>query len=404
MGVLEKIKEIELEMSRTQKNKATEYHLGQLKAKLAKLRTSLLEPAKGSSGEGVGFDVSRYGHGRVALIGFPSVGKSTLLSTLTGTDSEAAAYEFTTLTCIPGVIHYNDSKIQLLDLPGIIEGASEGKGRGRQVIAVAKSSDLIMMVLDASKHESDNHRQILTRELEACGLRLNKTPPQIYFKKKKSGGVTFNSTVPLTKIDEKMVNQILYEYKLHHCELLFREDVTVDDLIDTIEGNRKYIRCLYVYNKADIISLEEVDALMRTPNSVAISCYMKLGLEYLMERVWDAMGLVRVYTKKAGHKPDFSQPIILSEDRGGTQVEHFCIQLHRDLAKQLAYASVWGTSSKHYPQRCGAPHQLEDEDVVQVVKKKKVQTDNSELRGRFRCTSDEPKRIADRVKKAALKT
>eukprot|EP00976_Prorocentrum_cordatum_P041359 839119-Prorocentrum_minimum.AAC.2 len=72
-------------------------------------------------------------HGRVALIGFPSVGKSTLLSTLTKTESEAAAYEFTTLTCIPGVIHYKDSKIQLLDLPGIIEGASEGKGRGRQV-------------------------------------------------------------------------------------------------------------------------------------------------------------------------------------------------------------------------------------------------------------------------------
>lgn len=65
--------------------------------------------------------------------GFPSVGKSSLLTELTGTNSEAAAYEFTTLTCIPGVIHYNDAKIQLLDLPGIIEGAAEGKGRGRQV-------------------------------------------------------------------------------------------------------------------------------------------------------------------------------------------------------------------------------------------------------------------------------
>jgi ribosome-interacting GTPase 1 len=112
-------------------------------------------------------------------------------------------------------------------------------------------------------------------------------------------------------------------------QLLFRGDYTVDDLIDTIEGNRKYVRCIYAYNKADIISLEEVDALARQPHSVCISCYMSLGLEYLLERVWDAMGLVRVYTKKVGCKPDFAEPVILSADRGGTTVENFCNHLHR---------------------------------------------------------------------------
>ena len=68
-------------------------------------------------------------------VGFPSVGKSTLLTTLAGVYSEVAAYEFTTLTTVPGVIRYKGAKIQLLDLPGIIEGAKDGKGRGRQVIA-----------------------------------------------------------------------------------------------------------------------------------------------------------------------------------------------------------------------------------------------------------------------------
>lgn len=104
MGVMERIKEIEAEMARTQKNKATSYHLGTLKAKLAKLRSELfLEQQGGSSGGSAeGFSVARNGDARVALIGFPSVGKSSLLSQLTETESAAASFEFTTLTCIPG--------------------------------------------------------------------------------------------------------------------------------------------------------------------------------------------------------------------------------------------------------------------------------------------------------------
>lgn len=72
--------------------------------------------------------------------------QSTLLSTLTHTESEAASYEFTTLTCIPGVIEYKDANIQLLDLPGIIEGASQGKGRGRQVNSYWDFKILIWMI------------------------------------------------------------------------------------------------------------------------------------------------------------------------------------------------------------------------------------------------------------------
>ena len=410
MGILEKIKDIELEMSRTQKNKATEGHLGILKSKLAKLRTQLLAPAKSGGGEGEGFEVSKYGHGRVALIGFPSVGKSTLLTLATGTESEAAAYEFTTLTCIPGVIHYNDAKIQLLDLPGIIEGASEGRGRGRQVIAVAKSADQILMVLDATKSEAANaryrHKEILTRELEAVGLRLNRTPPRVYLKQKHSGGVQISNTVPggLTKMSESTATKILAEYKIHHCELLFREDVDADQLIDVLEGNRKYVRCLYVYNKTDALTIEEVDQLSRRPDSVCISCHLELGLDQMLERMWDAMGLVRVYTKKTGARPDFDEPVVLADHRGGRSVRHFCAQIHNTLAKTLKYAQVWGTSAKYMGQRVGLKHALEDEDVVQIVKDE-TKLDPDALKGRFSTTKkNDPDRIADRVKKAKLKT
>lgn len=177
------------------------------------------------------------------------------------------------------VLLQQGANIQLLDLPGIIEGASQGKGRGRQVISVARTADLVIIMLDATK--SEVHRPLLEKELESVGIRLNKKKPNIYFKEKKAGGVAFNSTLPLTKLDEKLVMMILHEYKIFNAEVLIREDCSADDLIDVIVKNRVYLPCLYVYNKIDQISLEEVDKLARQPHSVVVSCNMKLNLDYL---------------------------------------------------------------------------------------------------------------------------
>jgi small GTP-binding protein len=178
MSVVDRINEIEAEMARTQKNKATETHLGLLKAKLAKLKRELIEGVtkKGGAKE-EGFDVAKTGDCRIGLIGFPSVGKSTLMTKLTGTFSLAAEYEFTTLTCVPGVFNYKGAKFQLLDLPGIIEGAKDNKGKGKQVIGVARTCSLILIVLDASRPLM--HKKIIESEVEGFGIRLNKEPPKI---------------------------------------------------------------------------------------------------------------------------------------------------------------------------------------------------------------------------------
>jgi uncharacterized protein len=298
------------------------------------------------------------------------VGKSTLLSTVTPTQSEAASYEFTTLTCIPGIINYKGATIQLLDLPGIIEGASEGKGRGRQVIAVGRSADLILMVLDA-QHAREQKLKI-TQELESVGIRLNQRSPDITFQRKAQNGVMFNSTCHLTHMNQEIARKICHEYKIFHAEILFREDATVDQFIDILETkNRSYIPCLYVYNKIDNISIEEIDELARQEDSVVISCNMKLNLDYLIERVWQKLGLVRVYTKKPGSKPDFSQPLILTDRRDGHNIEAACLQIHRELVNDFRCAFVWGKSTKHNAQRCGLKHLLCDEDVLQILKKNK---------------------------------
>merc|ERR1712037_1040997 len=175
--------------------------------------------------------------------------------------------------------------------------------------------------------------EILTQEMESVGIRLNQKRPDIYFKEKKGGGLSFNSTVPLTHMDEKAVRLILGEYKIHNAEVLFREDATADQFIDAILGTR---------------------------------IYMKLNLDYLVEVLWEELKLIRIYTKKPGHPPDFDDGIIF---RSGITVKNVCDGIHRTLAADFKYALAWGRSTKFSPQRVGLTHQMEDEDVIMIVKK-----------------------------------
>ncbi|CAB57908.1 Developmentally-regulated GTP-binding protein 1 [Caenorhabditis elegans] len=365
MSVLQKIADIEAEMARTQKNKATNAHLGILKAKLAKLRRDLITPKGGGGGPGEGFDVAKTGDARIGFVGFPSVGKSTLLCNLAGVFSEVAAYEFTTLTTVPGVIRYKGAKIQLLDLPGIIEGAKDGKGRGKQVIAVARTCSLILMVLDVMKPLQ--HKKLLEYELEGFGIRLNKQPPNIGYKRKEKGGINLTMLVPQSELDLDLVKSILAEYRIHNADITLRYDATSEDLIDVIEGNRIYIPCIYVLNKIDQISIEELDIIYRIPHTVPISAHHKWNFDDLLEKVWEYLNLIRIYTKPKGQLPDYSQPIVLNAER--KSIEDLCTKIHKSLQKDFKCALVWGASAKHNPQRVGRDHVLIDEDVVQVIKK-----------------------------------
>jgi ribosome-interacting GTPase 1 len=134
----ERIKELEERMAATQVNKHTQKSINYLRAQIAKLRDQLVTIASSKKGGGTGFGVKKTGDAQVAFIGFPSVGKSSLLNLLTEgrTDSRVAAYDFTTLTAIPGMMEILRAKIQLIDLPGIILGAATGKGRGKEILGI----------------------------------------------------------------------------------------------------------------------------------------------------------------------------------------------------------------------------------------------------------------------------
>ncbi len=366
-GILERIKDIEIELARTQRNKATEYHVGLLKAKLSQLRKKLMEPGPGAGGgKGEGFDVMKSGNASIALIGFPSVGKSSFLNSVcNNTKSAISAHEFTTLTCIPGLLEYNNTRIQLLDLPGIIEGASKGKGRGKQVIAVARSCDMVFMMVDSIK--GDVQKRLLSKELFDCGIRLNAQRRDVYIKRTKGGGMKINATIPFNKgLNNKLIAHILQSYKIHNVDIVFREDCSIDEFIDCIEGNRKYLPCLYGYNKIDNLTIEELDTIALDPYNVVLSVKKQLFVDFTVEKLWETLDMIRIYTKKKGCAPDLTEPVIL---KSGSSVQGLCKSIHRDMIKKFRYCLVWGRSVKHRPQTVGISHVLFDEDVVQIITK-----------------------------------
>ena len=255
-----------------------------------------------------------------------------------------------------------------MDLPGIIEGAKDGKGRGKQVIGVARTCTLILIVLDAMKPLTD--KRIIERELEGFGIRLNKKKPDIILKRKEKGGISISKSMGLTmtKMEDETIMSILKEYRISNADLTFKSDNSVDDLIDVIENNRIYVPCLYVLNKIDAISIQELDLLDKVPHYVPISAKDKWNFDELLLKMWEYLNLIRIYTKPKGQIPDYDAPVIINANH--CTVGNFCEKLHKQLALEMKFAQVWGTSVKHNPQRAGKDHVLHDEDVVQIIKKK----------------------------------
>lgn len=351
----EEIQNIEEELGRTKYNKATQAHIGRLKAKLAKLR-ALREKKTGGGRHGLSYAIKKQGDATVVIVGFPSSGKSTLLNHLSNAESRIGDYDFTTLEVVPGMMELNGAGIQILDIPGFIEGASRGRGRGREVMSVLRAADLILIILDAGR---DYKRQLETirKEMYESGFRLNQRPPNIIIHKKNTGGLAVGSAVRLTRLDIQTVKGILQEFKILNAEVTIREDLDMDGLIDSLSRNRRYVPALVVLNKIDLLK----DRPGIRPD-LEISGLTGTNLERLKGLIWERLGLMRIYLKKTGRDPDLKEPLIV---RNGSTVMNVCEMIHKEFARNFQYAKIWG-SGKFPGQRKGSSYVLKDGDIVEL--------------------------------------
>ncbi|MEW5748821.1 MAG: GTP-binding protein [Candidatus Thermoplasmatota archaeon] len=361
----EQIKAIEDEIAKTQYNKKTQHHIGKLKAKMARLKDEM-EVRRSKGPKTAGYAVRKSGHGTVALVGFPSVGKSTLLNKITNAQSEVAAYQFTTLTCVPGLMEYRGAKIQVLDLPGLIKDASKGKGRGREVLSVVRSADLILLMIDVF----ETNVQVLVDELWTANMRLNQRPPDIVISKKNRGGVLVNFTTPQSTVDEELVVDMMNEYGYINADIVIREDIVEDQLIDYISGNRHYVPAVVAVNKTDLVNKEYIAHLRRKLKGwklVPISAERGIGVEELKEEIYVALRFIRIYLKPQGKEADMAEPLVIKD---GSDIGVICDTIHRDFRRNFRYAQVWGKSARFPGQIVGLEHKVSDQDVVTIIVKR----------------------------------
>ena len=300
----EKIAALEAMLAIMPRHKGTDKLHAALRRKIA--RFSQEAERKYATARRTGFYISREGAGQVMLVGPANAGKSQLLATLTEAIPEIAEYPFTTKTPIPGMMKFEDIQIQLVDTPPI------GRKEVRVLLAnTLRNADLIAIVIDLSRE-------------------------------------------PVSQVEAAL--QGLREARI--------EPLT-DDGTQVTPGSYPR-RMLIVGNKNELAGSNEnwqrlCSQYARLFPLVSISAREGDGLEEFKRVIYQALNIVRVYTKTPGSKADMTDPMILEK---GSTVKEAAESLHKDFYQNLKYAVVWG-SGKYDGQRVSKGHVLQDGDIVE---------------------------------------
>ena len=306
-GPAEKVAALQEMLSATPKHKGTDHLRADLRSKVARTMEELERPKSGSR-QAQPYAIRKEGVGQAALIGLPNAGRSQLLASLTGASAKVAAYPFTTQVPLPGMLLHENVRIQLVDTPALSD-----KDVQTRLFSLLRNADLLIMVVDLSIDTLDETDELLA-EMNRWGYRL------------------------MGPGDEPEP-----------------------------EDHRVQKRALLVGNKADVgdgdVALEFLQELHAHQFPVlGVSAVTGQGLSGLTEAIYSSMSMIRVYLKPPGGPPDYEAPVVVG--RGDT-LEYAAQSLHKDWARKLKFAMLWG-SGKFDGQRVGRDYILSEGDVIEL--------------------------------------
>lgn len=354
MTTQEQIAAVEKELRELPHHKGTDHQIGRLRAKLARLKDKELESQSKKGGGGGGYAVKKQGNATVVLVGPPSAGKSTLVNTLTNAESKVAPYAFTTVSVIPGMMKYREAYIQILDVPGLIEGAEEGKGRGREVLSVVRGADLLVLISDITRPEAIAR---IAAALERNGIRINKTPPEVRIEKKLKGGILVKTNIK-QDFDNDTVREVAAEMGMKNGEIQIREKLTLEQLVDTFSRSRVYVPAITVLNKADMAEARPLEG------ALYISAETNMNLDRFREVVWEKLQFVTIYLVRRDKEPSHENPIIMKK---GDTLNDVVNSIGTDFAEVHTKAKIWGNGAKFDGQEVSLKTHIQDGMMVRFI-------------------------------------
>jgi len=302
----EKIVALEEMLTAIPKHKGTEKMQAELKRRLKKLRGTGQKKSAAKHALPV-YYVKHEGAGQVALVGPPNSGKSSLLAALTHATPEVADYPFTTRLPLPGMMPFENIQIQLVDLPPLHADFPES-----WVPQAIRNADAIALVLNLGEAAVLEQLTELLAQLEQAKISIGQRggEPAWGFLSK-----------PALLVGS-------------HCDLPGAED----NFQVLAELWRERFRLL------------------------SVSARTGENLELLRRALFELLGIVRVYTKIRGSKPDRANPFVLP--RGAT-VRDVAERVHKEIVTRLKFARIWG-AGKFDGQMVQRDYLVEDNDVIEL--------------------------------------
>jgi len=371
----EKIKLLGEFISLVPKHKATEKIVAVNRSRLAKMKRELEDHKKKQkiTQKVVSpFSIKKEGIQIILISCFqtPGTGKTTILNYLTG----AAKDEIGIFTPLPeiGIFNYNHIRFQIVDMPSLMIGASEGVGNGKEIISQIRSCDLLCICVDLSRNIKEQMDLLLT-ELEKSDIRLNVSTPPISIQKTGAHKIqVLYMTKEAQKINDikeltKKIKDVVIANGIHNGVVKIYGEITLDQVADTLTLSVVYKKSILLGTKGDLPDTQEPFAKLKEnyldtfPLIIGTSIRTGNFPQNFGEIILKFLKKIRIYTMHSGNIAE--KPLIMDEN---PTIKDVALKIHRSFYDTFNHAIVIREGERQKRKKVGLDYLLNDKDIIEI--------------------------------------